>query len=149
MLYFEESESIKSFKSCISDICEDDLATVSAAVYGCLELFKIQYQDISNWKKATSNQTEWFGCLAILAKDILVKEIKHELPFGTTNGVYITLLYFKAVAVNEDEQTINTMSDYLEKFNRIGYQISNSCVDKGNNLFSRNSTDSNLEVKMH
>lgn len=149
MLYFEESESIKHFKKCIEDICEEDIATVSAAVYGCLELFKVQYEDISNWMKISSNQTEWFGCLAILAKDILLKEINHELPFGTTNGVYITLLFFKAVAINEDEKTIHMMSDYLEKFNRIGYQVSNSCVDASNNLFNPSATSPNLEVRVH
>jgi hypothetical protein len=126
MLCLEESESIKKFKKCITDICDEDIATISAAVYGCLELFKAQYQDISNWMKTSSSQTEWFGCLTLLAKDILVKEISHELPFGTTNGIYMVLLFFKAVAINEDEQTINTMSDYLEKFNRIGYHISNN-----------------------
>jgi len=148
MLYFDESESVKHFKKCIADICDDDVATISAVVYGCLELFKVQYEDILNWKKTPSNQAEWFGCLAILAKDILIKEINHELPYGTTNGVYMTLLFFNAVAVNEDEQTINSMSDYLEKFNRIGYQISNNCIEPSN-IFNRKSLGLNIEVSVH
>lgn len=148
MPYFEEPESIKNFKKCIMEICEDDVATVSAAVYGCFELFKVQYVDIPNWMKETANQTEWFGCLAILAKDILVKEINHELPFGTTNGIYMTLLFFKAVAVNEDAHTLNVMSDYLEKFNRIGYQISNNYVDQSN-LFKHKSSVRNFEASVH
>jgi hypothetical protein len=148
MLYFEESESIKHFKKCIADICDEDVAIVSAAVYGCLELFKVQYVDLSNWMKTSSNQTEWFGCLAILAKNILVKEINQELPLGTINGVYITLLFFKAVAVNEDEQTINSMSDYLEKFNRIGYQISNNYVEQSN-IFNCRGIEPNAEVRVN
>jgi hypothetical protein len=149
MLYIEESESIKHFKKCIADICDDDVATVIAAVYGCLELFKVQYENLSNWMKVSSNQTEWFGCLAILAKDILVKEINHELPFGTTNGVYITLLFFKAVAINEDEQTLNAMSECLEKFNRIGCQISNNCDGQSNYLFNQTTPESSLGVRVH
>jgi hypothetical protein len=130
MTYFTEPESIKNLKKCIADISDEDIVVVSTAVYCCLELFKTQYEDISHWKNASSNQIEWFGCLAILAKDILVKEILHELPFGTTNGVYMTLLFFKSVAVNEDERTINAMSECLEEFSRIGYQISNRVEPK-------------------
>ena len=33
------------------------------------------------------------------------------------------MLFFKAIALNEGAQTINAMSDYMEKFNRIGHQI--------------------------
>lgn len=149
MHYFDESESVKHFKNIIADICEEDVASLSAAVYGCLELFKIQYINIANWMKTTSNQTEWFGCLTILAKDILVKEINHELPFGTTNGVYIVLLFFQAVAINENEQTINTMTDYLGKFNRIGYQILNNGDEQSNHFFNQKHIEPNLVDSIH
>jgi hypothetical protein len=148
MLFVKESEATKKFKQCVTDISDDDVATVSAAVYGCLELFKLQYATIDNWKNTPAKQTEWFACLALLAKDILLKEIEHELPFGTTNGVYMTLLFFKAIAQNENAQTISTMYKYLEAFNKIGYQISNN-RDGLANLFNDKNINTQVEARLH
>lgn len=148
MLNIQESEATKKFKQCITDISDADVATISAAVYGCLELFKLQYESISTWKKTAEMQTEWLACLALLAKDILLKETSHDLPFGTSNGVYMALLFFKAVALNENTQTINTMSEYLEIFNRIGYQIWNN-RDGMDNLFNDKNIDYKVEARVH
>jgi hypothetical protein len=48
----------------------------------------------------------------------------------------MTIFFFNAIALNEGPQIINAMSDYMEKFNRIGYQISQvvSVTSESNNL---------------
>ena len=46
-----------------------------------------------------------------------------ELPFGTTSGLYLSLYYFKAIALNEGPEVINAMSNALEKLNQHGYEI--------------------------
>ena len=74
-------------------------------------------------RKSVDSQMAWISFLADLAKQNLDKEMKKELPFGTTAGVYMTIAYFKAIALNEGSKTINAMSDHMEKFNRIGYQM--------------------------
>lgn len=148
MYNFEQLDGIERFKKCIADIFDEDIATVSVTIYGCMELFKAKYEDKSIWLGTASNQTEWFDYLATLAKDILVKEINHELPFGTTNGVYMLLLFYKAVAIKDDELFINAMSDYLGKFYRIGQQISNNSVMESSVLNSI-SQQSNVVISVH
>lgn len=113
-----------------------------------MKLFKSQYEDTSNWMRTSLNQSEWFDYLAALAKDILVKEINQELPFGTTNGVYMALLFFKAVATNEDSEAIGTMADYLDKFYRIGQQVSNKS-DMQNSFFINMNQQCNAEILVH
>ncbi len=124
MFDFKKSENMKAFEHCITDIVGKEVAPMSVAVYQCWKLFNSKYGDMPNWKKSAAHQREWLSYLEHLAQDDLDKEIGHEIPFGTCNGVTMTMLYFKAIALNEGTQTINAMSDYMEKFNRIGYQIS-------------------------
>lgn len=148
MFNFKKSENMKNFEKCLDHVWDSDVDLVSLSVHGCLELFKLQYGDMPSWKQSAYNQTEWLACLAILAKDILDKEINQELPYGTTNGVYMTILFFKAVALNEKEQTINEMSAYIEKFNRIGYQIAQDSTMVGElSHFKR--SKSNVEARVH
>ena len=148
MFNFEQLAGLEHFKKCIANICEEDIASVSATIYNCMKLFKSQYEDTSNWMRTSLNQSEWFDYLAALVKDILVKEINQELPFGTTNGVYMALLFFKAVATNEDSETIGTMADYLDKFYRIGQQVSNKS-DMQNSFFINMNQQCNAEILVH
>lgn len=136
MFDFNKSENMKGFESCISDIVGKEVAPMSVAIYQCWKIFNSKYGDMPNWKKSASHQSEWLSYLANLAKDDLSKEINLEIPFGTTNGVYMTIFFFNAIALNEGPQIINAMSDYMEKFNRIGYQISQvvSVTSESNNL---------------
>ncbi len=124
MFDFEKSENMRGFENCITDIIGKEVAPMSVSVYHCWKLFNLKYGDMPSWKKSMNNQTEWLSYLATLARDDLDKEMNREIPFGTTNGVYMSMFFFKAIALNEGAQTINAMSDYMEKFNRIGYQIS-------------------------
>jgi len=153
MFDIKKSENMKSFERCLENVMANDVALISISIHGCWELFKVQYGDMPNWKKSAHNQTEWLACLAILEKDILDKEINQELPYGTTNGVYMTILFFKSVTLNEEEHTIQEMSECMEKFNRIGYQISqDSEVSKGlNHLYDSTfkNLKSNIETLVH
>ncbi len=129
MFDFVKSENMKHFEKCISDISGKEVAPMSMSVYNCLKLFNQRYSDMPSWKKSVSNQAEWLTYLTTLARDNLDKEMNRELPLGTSNGVYMTIFFFKAVAMNEALISINAMSDYIEKFNRIGYQISQDSND--------------------
>lgn len=124
MLDFKKSETIRSFENCISDISGKEVTAMSVVVYDCWRLFNSRYCDMPSWKKSVNNQMEWLSYLSTLAQENLDKEMNREIPFGTTNGVYMTLFFFKAIALNEGIETINTITDYMEKFNRIGYQLS-------------------------
>lgn len=129
MFDFKKSENMKNFENCITDINGKEVASMSMSVYNCWKLFNLKYGDMPSWKKSANNKIEWLTYLTTLAKDNLDKEMNREIPFGTTNGVYMTMLFFKAVALNEGTQTINAMTDYIEKFNRIGYQISQDSIE--------------------
>jgi len=129
MFDFKKSENMKNFENCITDISGKEVASMSTSVYNCWKLFFLKYGDMPSWKKSVNNQVEWLSYLETLAKDNLDKEMNREIPFGTTNGVYMTMFFFKAVALNEGTQTINAMTDYIEKFNRIGYQISQDSIE--------------------
>lgn len=124
MLIFEKSENTKSFKKYITDINCKEVVPMSQAIYNCLKLFNQRYGNIPSWKKSVSDQNEWFTYLNALAKDHSEKELSRKLPVGSSNGIYMVMLFFKAVAMNEGTQVINAMSDYIEKFNRIGHHIS-------------------------
>lgn len=130
MLDFKKTQNMKGFESCITDIIGKEVAPMSLSVYNCWKLFNLKYGDMPSWKKSTDNQVEWLSYLATLAKDNLTKEMNREIPFGTTNGIYMTIFFFKAIALNEGAKTISTMSDYMEKFNRIGYQISQTHTEQ-------------------
>lgn len=124
MFDFKKSENMKAFEHCITDIVGKEVAPMSVAVYKCWKLFNSKYGDMPNWKKSATQQREWLSYLEHLAQDDFDKEMSHDIPCGTCNGVTMAMLFFKAIALNEDPQTINAMFDYMEKFNRIGYQIS-------------------------
>jgi hypothetical protein len=129
MLDVTKTENMKNFKKCITDIVGKEVAPMSISIYNCWKLFNSKYGDMPSWKKSATNQTEWLSYLATLAKDNLDKEMNRELQFGTTNGIYMTLFFFKAIVLNEEAKTINAMTDYMEKFNRIGYQISQTSIE--------------------
>jgi hypothetical protein len=101
MLDFKKSEAMRSFENCISDINGKEVAAMSIAVYSCWRLFNSRYCDMPSLKKSTHNQMEWLSYLSSLAQENLDKEMNREIPFGTTNGVYMTLFFFKAIALNE------------------------------------------------
>lgn len=128
MFDFKKSENMKAFEQCIADIIGKEVAPMSLSIYHCWKLFNLKYSDIPSWKKSVIKQVEWLAYLSALAKDESKKELNQEAPLGTANGVYISLLFFRAVSQNEGVQTINAMSDYIEKFNRIGYQISQNSI---------------------
>lgn len=128
MFDFKKSENMKAFERYIADIIGKEVAPMSLSIYHCWKIFNFKYSDIPSWKKSVSKQVEWLAYLSALAKDESKKELNQETPLGSANGIYISLLFFKAVSQNESAQTINLMSDYIEKFNRIGYQISQNAI---------------------
>jgi hypothetical protein len=129
MFDVKKTENMKSFEKCITDIVGKEVAPMSVSIYNCWKLFNSKYGDMPSWKKSVSNQNEWLSYLANLAKDNLSKELNRELQFGTTNGIYMTLFFFRAIVLNEGAKTINAMTDYMEKFNRIGFQISQTAIE--------------------
>ena len=102
---------------------EDEMTPVSMSVYNCWKMFNVKYKSVQNWQKNQDNKIEWITFMDGLAKEQLKKEMAGDLPFGTTGGVWLSIFFFKAVALNEGAEAINTMSDHMEKFNRTGYQI--------------------------
>lgn len=118
-----KSENLKNFEKVVKGMGEDEMTYISMSVYNCWKLFNVKYKSVQNWQESQYNQIEWITFLDGLAKEQLKKEMAGDLPFGTTSGVYLSVFFFKAVALNEGAETINTMSDHMEKFNRIGYQI--------------------------
>lgn len=134
MIYIQESEGIKQFIKYVEDIGDEDVAIISTLVYFCMELFKFKYQDISSWVTVPSRKSGWLNYLSILEKDILLKEINHELPYGTSKGVYLTTLFFKEVAINDDEDLIQILCDYMDIFNQIGFQILNNSISTSNTI---------------
>ena len=146
MFDFAKSENMKLFEKCISGISGKEVAPMSTSVYSCWKLFNQKYGDMPNWKKSANKQAEWLAYLASLASDTLDREMNRELSFGTTNGVYMTIFFFKAIAMNESPVSINTMSDYMEKFNRIGYQLSQDSMDTSHILLNKKPAPS---VVMH
>ena len=139
MLDFAKSENMKNFEKCIADLNGKEVAPMSKSIYNCWKLFNIKYGDMPSWKKSEKNQAEWLAYLTTLAKNELKKETNLELPLGTANGVYMMLFFFKAIASNEGAHTINKMTDYMEKFNRIGYQISQTPTESNGLHFSKKS----------
>ena len=116
-------ENLKHFEKIIKGMGEDEMRYVSMSVYNCWKMFNVKYKSVQNWQKNQDNIIEWITFLDGLAKEQLKKEMAGDLPFGTTSGVYLSIFFFKAVALNEGAEAINTMSDHMEKFNRTGYQI--------------------------
>jgi len=124
MFGFGKSENLKNFEKVLKDMSnEDEMTHIAMSVYNSWKLFNIKYKSVQNWQKSQDNQIEWITFLDGLAKEQLKKEMAGNLPFGTTSGVYLTIFFFKAVALNEGAKTINTMSDHMETLNKIGYQI--------------------------
>lgn len=124
MFGFEKSDNLKNFEKVVNGIGEDEMPITSISVYNCWKLFNVKYKSVQNWQTSQDDQIEWFTFLDDLAKKQLKEEMNGDLPFGTTSGVYLTIFFFKAIALNEDAKNINTMSDYMEEFNKIGYDIS-------------------------
>ena len=116
-------ENLKQFEKIIKGMGEDEMIWVSCSVYKIWQMFNVKYKSVENWKKNQDNIVEWITFLDTFAKDNLKKEMAEDAPFGSTAGVYLSIFFFKAVALNEGAEAINTMSDHMEKFNRIGYQI--------------------------
>ena len=121
-------QNLKAFERTIKGINGEGMGVyetrnVSCSVYKLWQMFNVKYKSVENWKKNQDNIVEWITFLDTFAKDNLKKEMAEDAPFGTTAGVYLSIFFFKAVALNEGAEAINTMSDHMEKFNRIGYQI--------------------------
>ena len=121
-------QNLKAFERTINGINGEGMGVyetinVSCSVYKLWQMFNVKYKSVENWKKNQDNIVEWISFLDTLAKDNIKKEMAGDLPFGTTGGVWLSIFFFKAVALNEGAEAINTMSDHMEKFNRIGYQI--------------------------
>ena len=123
MFGFGKSENLKNFEKVVKGMGEDEMTPVSMSEYNCWKMFNVKYKSVQNWQKNQDNIIEWITFLDDLAKEQLKKEMAGDLPFGTTSGVYLSIFFFKAVALNEGAKTINAMSDHMEKFNRTGYQI--------------------------
>ena len=116
-------ENLKEFENVVKGMGEDEMIWVSCSVYKIWQMFNVKYKSVENWKKNQDNIVEWISFLDTLAKDNIKKEMAGDLPFGTTGGVWLSYFFFKSVFLNEGAETINAMSDHMEKFNRIGYQI--------------------------
>jgi hypothetical protein len=97
----------------------------------CLKLFHLKYQDIPSWKKSVKQQKEWLDYLARLYSDKLLEDLSQEVKSGALSGVNIMIFFFQALAVNESSRHINTMSDYILKFSKIGYELSNKMKGSG------------------
>ena len=123
MFGFGKSENLKNFEKVVKGMGEDEMTPVSMSVYNCWKMFNVKYKSVQNWQKNQDNQIEWITFLDGLAKEQLKKEMAGDLPFGSTSGVYLSKFFFSSVALNEGAETINAMSDHMEKFNRTGYQI--------------------------
>ena len=123
MFGFGKSENLKHFEEFIKDMGAAETRYASCSVYKLWQMFNVKYKSVENWKKNQDNIVEWISFLDTLAKDNIKKEMAGDLPFGTTGGVWLSIFFFKAVALNEGAEAINTMSDHMEKFNRTGYQI--------------------------
>ena len=123
MFGFGKSENLKEFENVVEGMGEDEMRYVSMSVYNCWKMFNVKYESVQNWQKNEVNQVKWITFLEGFAKEQLKKEMAGDLPFGWTMGVWLSIFFFKAVALNEGAEAINTMSDHMEKFNRIGYQI--------------------------
>ena len=123
MFGFGKSENLKHFEEFIKGMGAAETRYASCSVYKLWQMFNVKYKSVQNWQKNQDNIVEWISFLDVLAKDNLKKEMAGDLPFGTTGGVWLSIFFFKAVALNEGAEAINTMSDHMEKFNRIGYQI--------------------------
>ena len=123
MFGFGKSENLKEFENVVKGMGEDEMRIVSCSVYKLWQMFNVKYKSVENWKKNQDNIVEWITFLDTLAKDNLKEEMAGDLQFGTTSGVYLSKFFFSSVALNAGAETINAMSDHMEKFNRIGYQI--------------------------
>ena len=123
MFGFGKSENLKDFEKTINGMGAAETRYLSCSVYKLWQMFNVKYKSVENWKKNQDNIVEWITFLDTLQKDNIKKEMAGDLPFGTTGGVWLSIFFFKAVALNEGAEAINTMSDHMEKFNRIGYQI--------------------------
>ena len=123
MFGFGKSENLKDFEKTIKGMGAAETRYLSCSVYKLLQMFNVKYKSVENWKKNQDNIVEWITFLDTLQKDNIKKEMAGDLPFGWTGGVWLSIFFFKAVALNESAEAINTMSDHMEKFNRIGYQI--------------------------
>ena len=123
MFGFGKSENLKNFEEFIKDMGAAETRYASCSVYKLWQMFNVKYKSVQNWQKNQDNQIEWITFMDGLAKEQLKKEMAGDLPFGSTSGVYLSKFFFSSVALNEGAETINTMSDHMEKFNRIGYQI--------------------------
>ena len=123
MFGFGKSENLKQFEKIIKGMGAAETRNVSCSVYKLWQKFNVKYKSVENWKKNQDNIVEWISFLDTLAKDNIKKEMAGDLPFGWTGGVWLSYFFFKSVFLNEGAETINAMSDHMEKFNRIGYQI--------------------------
>ena len=123
MFGFGKSENLKDFEKTIKGMGAAETRYVSCSVYKLWQMFNVKYKSVENWKKNQDNIVEWISFLDTVQKDNIKKEKAGDLPIGTTGGVWLSIFFFKAVALNEGAEAINTMSDHMEKFNRIGYQI--------------------------
>ena len=123
MFGFGKSENLKQFEKIIKGMGAAETRNVSCSVYKLWQMFNVKYKSVENWKKNKDNMVEWINFLSNLARDHSEKELAGDLTIGTTAGVYLSKFFFSSVAINEGAEAINTMSDHMEKFNRIGYQI--------------------------
>ena len=124
MFGFGKSENLKNFELIIEAMeRRNEIRATSSSVYTLWKLFIDKYISIQYWLKRQDNQVEWLSFLIDLAKDQLEKEMKEDLQFGTTSGVYLTYYFFKAVSLNESAKTLNSMSDSMDLLNQIGYKM--------------------------
>jgi len=124
MFGFGKSENLKNFELIIEAMeRRNEIRATSSSVYTLWKLFIDKYISIQYWLKRQDNQVEWLSFLIDLAKDQLEKEMKEDLQFGTTSGVYLTYYFFKALSLKEGAKTINAMSGSMDRLNQIGYKI--------------------------
>jgi hypothetical protein len=61
----------------------------------------------------------------------LAEELSQEVKCGALSEVNIMIFFFHALAVNESSRHINRMLDYIQKFSKIGYKLSNKIKGSG------------------
>lgn len=122
MVFLLKTKNMKNFEECIVEVTGKKLIPISISVYSCWKLFNIMYSDVPTWKKTPHLHLEWISELNGLESTLLNNEISGELPSGFAAGVHMTMLFYRAIIMNECSHSINIMADYMEKLKKIGFQ---------------------------
>lgn len=123
-------EQFQEFKHLAENATVDEKIGVSIAVNLANRIFQSRYKSAEEFRDAPLDERmSYLDYGAANSSRNLNDEANGIVPVGTSIGFGLAQMYFASLAYQCDSSLTNEISEFIEPFNRMGYEIEQGFED--------------------